>query len=168
MKNRLEASQNESPLEACEQPQDVTVGLFWGIYQLSDLIELWPNEKYHPNLKIGLPFLFRLLLEFFKVDLTSSELDGKCEKALRLVGNRLLEKVKASNRKSLAVKHVDFAQPGGNISKLPLEKFLNLKLSSILDKSKAHSSKLPAAPEQLENVRPSTLKKSLSCSKKEL
>jgi len=27
---------------------------------------------------------------------------------------------------------------------------------------------LPAAPEQLENVRPSTLKKSLSCSKKEL
>ena len=55
--------------------------------------------------------LFWVLMKFFKVDFELSTLEGKTEKTVLLIGDRLSEQVKAARRKQNTIKYVDISLP---------------------------------------------------------
>ena len=72
-------------------------------------MKLWPNRQ--DGRKMARLPLFWFLLKFFKVDFELSTLEGKTEKAVLLIGDRLSEKVKAARRNQNTIKYVDISLP---------------------------------------------------------
>ena len=72
-------------------------------------MKLWPNRQ--DGRKMARLLLFWVLMKFFKVDFELSTLEGKTEKAVLLIGDRLSEKVKAARRKQNTIKYVDISLP---------------------------------------------------------
>ena len=64
----------------------------------------------------------------FEVNFDSSQLEGKSDKAVLLIANRLHEKVKAAKRKSASVKYVDFVNHNTGRNTIELTVFLSWSL----------------------------------------
>ena len=64
------------------------IGSFVGKYELSSLKKLFPNCK--DGSKMARLTLFMLQLNFFQLDFKSNDHEGKTDKAVLLIGERLL------------------------------------------------------------------------------
>ena len=109
---RLSSAQMNVSLEA----GPISVACFIGIFELSELVKLWPVEQKGKCSKI---VLFTQLLDFFNIDALANGLNGKNEKAVYLIASRLVGKVKVSKRSKNPIKYVDFYPPKS--AKAPLE-----------------------------------------------
>ena len=124
----------------------VTIGTFLGIFELSSLTKLWPNST-HLWRKIAQFSLFLILLNFFEVNFDSSQLEGKSDKAVLLIANRLHEKVNTAKSETASVKDVDFVKhnTGQKTSTIELTVFLVWSLTMWLNPSNNKISKKTGA-----------------------